>query len=380
MSSRSSSSIALPICLAIITGAAYVSLTTTMKEPKPEATDEYELWGRSVQLGIPKHMFPTPEELKAMEDTMPGCQHGWFTSSTGGSQLHYRKFLPKDGKKPSAIVVFHHGISSHSGVSWITSNGKKLSLALMIEQYVTQQGMALYAMDQLGHGYSEGRRMFISDYKDNVADLVKFTKLAAAHHAEETPLFLKGHSFGGCLVLPAAVHFQDNASAPKGFKGITLVAPAIEGDMPPPPIYQLLRYVLAPCYPTWTPFFMPDPVSPDRVWRDPEALALNMDPRSCAMGLYVVRPFMLGTALQLVVAMEEVRKTVIPALTMPFCSCHGTSDYGVPVTGTDFLEKKALTPKADQMVLRVDGGYHDLLADPASDETMECILAFMKGK
>jgi len=366
----------LPVALsaaANTAGAAYVSMKS--KVSTPEATYEYELWGNTVQLGIPKEKFPTPKELKAMEDTMPGCQHGWFTS-TQGAQLHYRKIVPNT--KPVAIVVFHHGIQSHSGVSWITSGGQKLSLALMIDHYVTKQGMALYAMDQLGHGYSEGRRMFMSDYKENVSDLVHFTTLAASEHAEGTPLFLTGHSFGGCLALHAAKHFQDSAATPKGFKGIVLIAPAIEGDLPPTPVYQLLRYVLAPYFPTWTPFFMPDPVSADRVWRDPEALALNTDPRSLEMGLYAVEPFMLGTALQLVVAMEDVRGTVIPSLTVPFCSCHGTSDFGVPVKGTDLLEKKAATPKADQKVLRIEGAYHDLFADPASEETMACIVTFMK--
>jgi len=129
------------------------------------------------------------------------------------------------------------------------------------------------------------------------------------------------------------------------------------------------------------PFFMPNPVSADRVWRDPEALALNIAPRYHEMGLEKAGvPFNLGTAVQMLGALEDVRETVIPSLKSPFCSVHGTKDYGVPVEGTDFLEQHAATAKEDQSILRIDGAYHDLFADPAKEETLAFIVKFMKKR
>ena len=50
-------------------------------------------------------------------------------------------------------------------------------------------------------------------------------------------------------------------------KGALLVAPAIEGDIPIAPVIWVLR-TLAHYYPKWTPFFMPNPVSLNRIVQD----------------------------------------------------------------------------------------------------------------
>jgi alpha-beta hydrolase superfamily lysophospholipase len=369
---------------AVVVGGliAVAAYNSHLCKTTPETTYEYELWGKKVLLGIPKDKFPTPKEIDDMENMAPGGEHGWFTSPSAGKQLHYRKYMPKNKKKPKAIVIFHHGIQAHSGAAWITTKNRKLSLAAQIEEYVTKQGFALYAMDQLGHGYSEGRRMFVSDYKHNVLDLTFFCRLAASYHDDTTPLFLKGHSFGACLALHAAHEFENNASAaPKGYKGICIISPAIVGDLPPPPVTFTLRYLLAPNYPSWVPPFMPNPVSPDRVWRDPEALAWNTGGRYMEMGLEKAGvPFNLGTAVQLLRATEDVRDTVIPALKTPFCAVHGIEDYAVPIEGTNFLEKHAVTAKEDQSILRIEGAYHDLLADPAMEETLAHLIEFMNAR
>jgi alpha-beta hydrolase superfamily lysophospholipase len=373
----------LPLAAAAVAGglATLAAYNSHLSKTTEEATYEYELWGKTVQLGIPPDKFPSPEEINQMESNMPGCQHGWFESAFEGKQLHYRKFMPAGNAKPKAIVVYHHGIQAHSGAAWIKKDGGKLNLTAQIQYYVEQEGFALYAMDLLGHGYSEGRRMFMSDYKQSVQDLVNFTKLAASQQdKDETPLFITGHSFGGALSLHVADHFQNNP-APKGLKGIVLIAPAIIGDLPPPAVLYILRDVLAPNYPTWTPFFMPNPVSSDRIWRDKEALQFNDAPQYKDFGLEKAgSPFILGTAVELLNALEAARETAIPALKMPFCVVHGTSDYGVPIEGTDFLETNAVTAKEDQSILRIEGAYHDLFADPAMDETMEFIIQFMKER
>lgn len=346
----------------------------------PEPTYPYELWGKTVHLGIPPDKFPSKEETEKMESEMPGCEHGWFESCSEQKQLHYRKFMPPSDQKPKAIIVFHHGIQDHSGDAMITKEGRKLGRAAMIDYFVTKNGYALYAMDQLGHGYSEGRRMFLEDYRMAVSDFVAFIHLAASDHHEETPLFVSGHSFGGCLALHAVHAFQtDPEKAPPEFRGLVLFAPAIVGDVPPFPITYTLRYLLAPRYPTWVPFFMPNPISPDRIWADPEVLARHVDKRYLEMGLDECgEPYSLGTAVQLLTALEDVRARIIPSLTVPFCSVHGTCDYGVLPEGTTFLEQKSQSK--DKKVLLLEGAYHDLLCDPRMEDVMDFVVSYIEGR
>ena len=125
--------------------------------------------------------------------------------------------------------------SYFSGFGMKLKDGRYIDFAMRCRLY-TKEGFAVYAADQLGHGYSEGTRWLIpnGNWKINRDDLVKFVKLAASEHDENTPLFVIGDSYGGCLTIHTARYFQDNPDdAPKGFTGILLNAPAVIGDLPP---------------------------------------------------------------------------------------------------------------------------------------------------
>jgi len=356
----------------ISVGSYLVYKLTRPSKPK----DKYALWGKEVEIDIPKEVFPTDIELKAMEETMPGCQHGWF-ESTNGLQLHYRKFLPKG--KPKGVVVFQHGIQTHSGKSFILE-GRKLNMALHSD-VLTKAGYALYGLDMLGHGYSEGDRWYIPDWIINRDDLDNFARFASEKHPG-VPLFLEGESYGGTLVLHVAKKWQlVSNNAPEEFSGIILSGPAIMADVPPYPVYVVLRYMLAPAFPKWIPFFMPNPISPDRIWVDQKVRALHVAPRTKEMCIDGSgRPFRLGTAVNMLEALDSVRASIIPGLTVPFCAIHGVKDAGVPVEGTDYLNAYAATFQGQRAYHRLEDAYHDLLGDPAAEKTMQYMIEYMDNQ
>lgn len=327
----------------------------------------HDVFGAKRAIDVPPEVFVTPEEIQEKEDLMPGCEHGWFPSNADdGSQLHYRKWMP-DSKKPKAIVVFTHGIQAHSGQAYCKTDGSKLNLPLLCERFVKEQGYALYAHDMYGHGFSEGKRWLIpKSWENNKKDCLEFVRIVCSQNDPSTPLFLMGESYGSNISLHVARHFQDFPSeAPANFRGTIVLAPAIQGDLPPYPVYFVLRYLLAPLWPSWRPFFMPNPISADRIWRDPEVLAMRTTPRNreCQLGGSGI-PFRLGTALNLVLAMERVRTHVLPGYTTPFCIFHGTDDYGVPIAGSELMWEAATTPPDQRAFHKVENAYHDLLSDP----------------
>jgi alpha-beta hydrolase superfamily lysophospholipase len=338
----------------------------------------YKIFGAEPDIEIPEDCFIKDDELGKMEATMPGCEHGWFNSVYQEAKLHYRKWLPPNSAKPKGIVVFMHGIavscSKFAGNG--AGNNRKLSMSLQAQVLVEQHGYALYAFEQYGHGFSEGTRFLIPEtWENNLKDYVNFCNLVADKHGKDIPLFLEGESYGGCLTIHAAKQFQnDPSSGPSNFDSIILVAPAIEGDQPPVPVLLILRYVLAPLFPKWIPFFMPNPISPDRIWRDEEVRKIQCSPRYIEVNLEGGgSPFRLGTALNLAVATEEVRNNAIPGFKVPFCILHGTADYGVLIQGSEFMMDKADTPMDEKELHRIEGAYHDLLGDPLAEECMEHI-------
>lgn len=333
-----------------------------------------KVFGVERAIDIPSDSFPSEQELNQLEALMPAsCQHGWYDSVYEQVKLHYRYFV---GDKPKAVLIFQHGIATHGGKAMITKSGRKLNATLMAEQCAKHQ-IALYMPDMYGHGYSEGTRWLIpGSWRNNLQDLMNFIKLVEQKHPS-LPIFLMGESYGGTLVIHAAREYQDHpASAPANFAGILLTGPAILADLPPYPVYCLLRYVLAPNFPKWRPFFMPNPVSPERIWRDQEVLRYRTHPHQKSFmidGSGIA--FRLGTALNLVQALEVAEKSAIVGFRQPFCLIHGVEDAGVPVEGSDLMWQKATAEKKEYH--RIDGAYHDLLSDPAAEECMQTFVNFM---
>jgi alpha-beta hydrolase superfamily lysophospholipase len=119
----------------------------------------------------------------------------------------------------------------------------------------------------------------------------------------------------------------------------------------------------------------PNPISPDRIWRDPEVLAARTGARYKEMSIDGSGiPFRLGTAVNLVLALEESRTKAIPGFKLPFCILHGTQDEGVPISGSEFMWDTAETPEADRSFHRIDGAFHDLFGDPKAEECMKIVV------
>jgi acylglycerol lipase len=348
-----------------------------------------------VERNIEQTNFPTDDEIQQLESKLPvGCVHGWFPSTYQNKQLHYRKWIPSDPSSTKAIVIFMHGISTHSvkyvhlqqSPSTTDSRGRNVSSELMIDTFL-KNNIAVYSFDLYGHGYSEGIRFFIPEtYDVNVQDYISFCNIVALENKQRptpVPIFLMGESYGSTLSLHVAYHFQQQTQPDKklpNFDSIILTAPAIIGDLPIYPVVQFLT-LLGKFYPTWCPFFMPNPVSSDRIWRDPLVRAQYSDktiPANLIDGQGI--PFRLGTAVNLLRALEDVRKKVIPNLTVPYLIIHGTKDHGVPISGSEFLYENSLTSNENKEFIQKDGAYHDLLADYVAEECMDDILRWINQR
>lgn len=340
----------------------------------------YELWGESVDLEIPKDVFPPEEVLKEIEERFNYPEHGFFSEGThDNKKLHYRKYVPSEGKKLKAIVIYAHGIHAQGGYGMKKSNGKYTQLGIRSRAY-PKAGFGLYVPDMLGHGFSEGHRFYVPDYKTNRDDLLAFVKHVALDLHPGVPVFLSGESYGGCLTLHVARCLQDSDELDKtNVKGVVLNCPAIVGDLPPRPVVWFLRYGLAPFFPRWTPSFMPHPISADRIWKEEEPRTFHSD-KSRMYGLtYGGYPFCLGTAVALLVALQEAREKAIPGLDCKSLLVHhGTSDYGVKIEGSDYLMEHCNTQ--DKKLVKVEDGYHDLFSGDDAEERVQEQLEWMEKR
>ena len=100
-----------------------------------------------------------------------------------GGALHAHAWVPPD---PGWIALLCHGYGEHLG------------RYQHVAGRLTAAGAAVYCVDHVGHGRSEGERVLVADYEDVVSDFQLLAEHAVAAHPG-LPVVLIGHSMGGMI-------------------------------------------------------------------------------------------------------------------------------------------------------------------------------------
>jgi alpha-beta hydrolase superfamily lysophospholipase len=108
------------------------------------------------------------------------------------------------------VVLALHGFNDYSSAFDTTA------------QYLTQQSIAIYAIDQRGFGASAQPGLW-AGHEVMQADLLAATGLLCARYPD-TPVYLLGESMGGAVILGAASDLQASCTT-----GVILSAPAVWG-------------------------------------------------------------------------------------------------------------------------------------------------------
>jgi alpha-beta hydrolase superfamily lysophospholipase len=127
------------------------------------------------------------------------------TQSGHGGNLHIQSWPHPD---PTHVVVLAHGYGEHIG------RYEHVAATL------GHSGAAVFGLDHVGHGRSDGPRALIGDFDPVVADLHLLVEQARAEHPG-LPMVLLGHSMGGLI---ATRYAQRHGS---GLSGLVLSAPLI---------------------------------------------------------------------------------------------------------------------------------------------------------
>lgn len=115
----------------------------------------------------------------------------YFDGATG--RVYYRHW-PSD--QPRAALVFLHGFGEHTGLY------HRYAAAL------GRHGIDVWALDEIGHGLSEGERGRFGSLDDLVANAGHLTRLARAT-SPDLPLVVGGHSLGSLVAVLSALDDPD---------------------------------------------------------------------------------------------------------------------------------------------------------------------------
>jgi len=230
---------------------------------------------------------------------------------------------------PTYVVVIAHGYGEHVG------RYDHVAAAL------GDGGAAVYGLDHVGHGHSDGERALIADFDPVADDLHLLVESARAEHPG-LPMVLAGHSMGGLIAIRYAQRHGE------GLAGLVLSAPLV-GD---PGTGALLAMDPLPEI----------PVDPAVLSRDESVgRAYSEDPLIYHGGFKrVTLAAMAGALLSSALESQAVRGPVLWQ--------HGEADELVPLEGSRKLID--LLVNADVTTHHYPGARHEIFNETNRDEVL----------
>jgi alpha-beta hydrolase superfamily lysophospholipase len=254
----------------------------------------------------------------------------YFDGVTG--RVYYKAWrLPEPA---TAAVVFLHGFGEHSGL--YHRLGNTLNAA----------GIELWALDEIGHGLTDGERAVLDSIDDLVENGRRLTALAAAA-VPGRPLFLAGHSLGGVAAAVTA------ARDPAGLHGLILSGTPLSPLDWVEEAAASGELALDPADLSHDPFYL------DELENDPLAFTSAAGAKS------------LAAVLPLAWAELAASFAGVP---LPVLFVHGGDDPVAPVAAARVWSGRV----RDGQLAEFPGARHDVLNESAHRDVAAAIIAFTR--
>ncbi|NLS77609.1 MAG: alpha/beta hydrolase [Chloroflexi bacterium] len=264
-----------------------------------------------------------------------------------GARIYYQAWLPEGEPKAAILVV--HGLGEHSG------------RYMNVVNHLVPLGYAIYGLDHLGHGKSDGAREMVERFEDFTGTVAIYREMIKGWQPG-TPLFLLGHSMGGLI---ATYHLLDERD---GYRGAIISAPAIKVADNISPATIVMGKVLSK-------------VAPKAGVLALDAAGICRDP--AVVEAYVNDPLVHHTktparlAAEMLRAMQRVTAEV-HKIDLPFLVLQGADDRLVDPGGARLLYEGASS--ADKTSRVYEGCYHEVFNEPERDQVLRDVEAWLAAR
>lgn len=263
----------------------------------------------------------------------------------GGVKLHYKVWEPAEVK---GSIVLVHGAGEHIG------------RYEHVASHFTDRGFAVCAMDQRGHGRSEGLRCHVDRFDDYLADLRQFVGQVTDWFG---PPVLIGHSMGGL------VSYRYALAHPAALRALVLSSPWFGLKMKIDPLQKALAPLVVKVLPRLA---VPSKIRPEDVSRSPQvAQGYGSDP--------------------LVANRATLRWFLECSGTAEACHQGPSLPAELPVLVLQAGDDRIVDPAATRAVFQrighdrkafklYPGKYHEIFNDPGYEEVFTDIVAWLEGQ
>jgi len=253
------------------------------------------------------------------------------------ANIYYQAWLP-DGNVKAVLLVIH-GVAEHTG------------RYMNIVNHFVPLGYAIYGLDHLGHGKSDGQRVYVDCFEDYTEPLETFFNMVKGWQPGK-PIFILGHSMGGLIETYYLLDHQED------FAGAIISAPGIKVSDTISPMTITMGKLLSR-------------ITPKAGLLALDASAVSKDPE--VVKAYVTDPLVYTGKLTARLAAEMLRAmTRVTAeagkISLPIIIVQGKADKLVDPAGSQMLYDKASSK--DKTLKMYPGLYHEVFNEPEREQVL----------
>ena len=262
------------------------------------------------------------------------------------ANIYFQSWLPES--EPRAVLLIVHGLAEHSG-----------RYGNVVNHFVPL-GYAVYGIDHLGHGKSDGQRVYVKRFDDYTNTLKVYFDMIRGWQPDK-PIFLVGHSMGGLI---GAVYLLDHQAE---LAGAVLSGPAVKIPKHVTPAILLMGKMLSSLIPKFGLLAL----SADGVSRDPAVVQAYVSDPLVHRGKATAR-----LAAEMLKAMQTISGQAA-RITLPIMIVQGSADRLVDPAGARMLY--GAVSSVDKEIRIYDGLYHEVFNEPEHEKVLRDVEIWLEA-
>lgn len=260
------------------------------------------------------------------------------------TEIYYQYWLPVG--EPNAALLVVHGLAEHSG--------RYMNL---VDHFVPQ-GYAVYGIDHLGHGKSEGERVYVDRFTDFTITLKTYFD-RIREWQPGVPIFIICHSMGGLITAAYLLEHQHELA------GAVISGPSVIVPDTISPAIILVSKVLSVILPKVGLVQL----DAEGISRDPAVVTAYVGDPLVHTGKTTAR---LGA--EMIKSMQLI-KAQGAAIQLPIMILQGSEDKLVDPSGAQILYD--LVSSADKTIQIYDGLFHEVFNEPEHEQVLADVSAWL---
>lgn len=263
-----------------------------------------------------------------------------------GANIFYQYWSPEEHARANLVIV--HGLAEHSG------------RYMNVVNHFVPAGYAVYGVDHIGHGRSDGDRVYVDRFQDYITTLATYIDMIHDWQPDK-PIFLIGHSMGGLIGAAYLLEHQHELS------GAVLSGPGIKVPDNISRTVIFMGKILSKILPRVGILQLDS----KGVSRDPAVVDAYVNDPLVYTGKVTAR---LGA--EMLKTMQDVTNSA-SRINLPLTIVQGGNDMLIDPGGAQLLYDSVSSE--DKTIKIYEGFYHEVFNDPGHEQVLNDVWKWIEA-